>query len=129
MALEAQTVLVHSASMSDKDDETIRIYSQSAEAGIMDVLFNRGCIAFSDMSEADESGTLSLALKTGADYVISWSLVEEGLRGSLVKADKSESLNAVFVDETDLEDLYKDPSELYAALGSKLCESLVGERW
>ncbi|MDA3956429.1 hypothetical protein [Oceanispirochaeta sp.] len=128
-ALGAQTVLVHSDSLEEQGDENIRIYKQSAEAGILDVLFDRGCITFSDMSEVDESGILNLAKKTGADYIISWSIVDSGLRGNLVQTIKSESIEHVLVEETELEGRYNDPSELYSALGSRLCESLVGKRW
>jgi hypothetical protein len=115
--------------LSDSSDESLKLYSQSAEAGIMDVLFDLGCISFSVMTDTDESGVQNLAIKSGADYIISWKLVDSGLKGSLIKTQKKESLEVAAVEESELKETFKDSSALYSALGSKLCETLVKDRW
>jgi len=129
-AVFAQTVLVHRASVQNEPDENSKLYSQSAEAGIMDVLFDKGCIAFSEMSELDEPGIIRLAVRTGSDYILNWSLSGSLLRGSLTAAsgDAPQTISAE-VDRSDLKGEYKTPADLYAALGSALCTSLVGDRW
>jgi len=127
--LNAQTVLVHGEPGSAEPDENRKLFNQSAEAGIMDVLFEKGFIVFSDLSETDESGIRNLAVKTGSDYIISWNLIDSGLKGSLVALSGNRSLGTATVVENDLKDVYRTPSDLYAAMGSTLCTSLVGDIW
>lgn len=127
--INAQTVLVHTSVPSEQNSVNLKLYSQSAEAGIMDVLFSRGCIAFSDMSASNDSAVRDLALKTGSDYILKWSLIELGLKGQLLSTLKDNHSEMILVGETELDGMFTDPSELYSALGSRLCESLVGDRW
>jgi hypothetical protein len=121
----AQTVLVHSPG-TDGEDENLTLQSQSAESGIMDVLFDRGFIIFSDSSDADEEGQRSMAAKVGCEYVLSWELSEGGVTGRLINLKGASSAPSA-VGEGELDGLYSDAGELYAALGGRLCESLVGE--
>jgi len=127
--LSAQTVLVHRAMKVEDPDENYKLYNQSAEAGIMDVLFDFGCIAFSETSQTDDAGVLNLAVKTGSEYILSWDLIDTGLEGRLVDASRNELIETVSVERSSLEAKYKDPSDLYTALGRSLCRSLVGDRW
>jgi len=126
--LSAQTVLVHGAP-GPEPDENWKLFNQSAEAAIMDVLFDKGCIAFSDMSEADESGIRKMAVKTGSDYILSWNMTDTEMTGSLVALPGGKPVGTATVVKGDLKGVYKTPADLYAALGSTLCKSLVGDIW
>ena len=121
----AQTVLVHSPG-TDGNDEILTLQSQSAESGIMNVLFDRGFIIFSDASDADEVKLRSQASKVGCEYILSWTLAEGGITGQLISLNGTSSSPSA-VGESELEGLYSDTGELYVALGNRLCESLVGE--
>ncbi len=121
----AQTVLVHSPG-TDGEDEIMTLQSQSAESGIMNVLFDRGFIIFSDTSDADEQGQLTMAGRVGCEYVLSWNLTGGGLTGRMISLNGDSSSPSV-VGESELDGLYTDAGELYTALGGRLCESLVGE--
>lgn len=123
--LSAQTILVHSSGEKDLENDELRVYIQSVEAGIMDVLFNQGFIVFSDLSEMDMEEARKMAAKVGSDMLISWSLEPGGIKGTLLKLSQDKPLSLALVGENDLEGLYNDPSEMYSALGSRLCESLV----
>lgn len=127
--LSARTVLVHSPSLGENPLEELKQSTQSAEAGIMDVLFNRGCIVFSDSTDMDleEIGTLSQ--KTNSDFVLDWKLEDSGLKGRLIKISDMTIIQESRIALSEYEELYSSSDELYGVLGTRLCEMLVGELW
>ncbi|MBF9015709.1 MULTISPECIES: hypothetical protein [unclassified Oceanispirochaeta] len=127
--VSARTVLVHSPSPGENSEEEVKQSSQSAEAGIMDVLFNRGCIVFSDNTDMDLEGIKKMSVKTDSDFAIDWKLDESGLKGRLIKISDMTILEESQISVSDYENLYQNHEELYTVLGTRLCEMLVGELW
>jgi len=91
----ALTVIVNTvASEQTEPDDNTGLYEQAVETGIMNVLFDRGHIVFSQTSAAGDEHLLGIARKTGADFIISWNLEDQGLSGRLIdtKSGKAGSL-------------------------------------
>ncbi len=129
LPLSAQTILVHSPALGEETAEEVKMASQSAEAGIMDVLFNKGMIVFSDMSDQNSAGIKNISDKTDCEYIVDWKLSGSGLSGRLISSDDMSVLQESRISESDYDTRYKNREELYTILGTRLCEMLVGERW
>lgn len=127
--VSARTVLVHSPSLEENLEEEIKQSSHSAEAGIMEVLFNRGCIVFSDNTEMDLDEIISLSKKTDSDFVVDWMINDSGLKGRLIKVSDMTILEESEISSSEYSNLYRNHEELYTILGTRLCEMLVGELW
>jgi hypothetical protein len=127
--VSARTVLVHSPSLGDNPEKELQQSSQAAEAGIMDVLFNRGCIVFSDNTEMDLEDMKSMSEKTDSDFAIDWMFNESGLTGRLIQVSDMTILEESEISISEYENLYRNHEELYTMLGTRLCEMLVGELW
>ncbi len=129
LPLAAQTVLVHSPALGDEPEQEIKLAMQSAEAGVIDALFNRGIIVFSDMSDTDRSGLQRIAGKIDCEYIVDWKLSTSGLTGRLISSVDMSVLQESRISEADYENRYKNQEELYTILGTRLCEMLIGDRW
>ncbi|MDC7232719.1 MAG: hypothetical protein PQJ58_05770 [Spirochaetales bacterium] len=129
MPAAARTVLVHSPHLGEEPPQELKLSSQSAEAGIMDVLFNRGCIVFSDSTELDLKGLQMMSQKTDSDYAIDWVIEDYGLKGRLISTEDMTVLNESRISRSDFNTRYASIEELYTVLGTRLCEMLVGEQW
>lgn len=125
----ARTVLVHSPSLGENPEEMLQLSIQSAEAGIMDVLFNKGCIVFSDSTEMDMEDIKSMSEKTDSDFALDWMYNESALKGRLIKISDMTILGESEISISEYETLYRNQGELYTILGTRLCEMLVGELW
>lgn len=125
----ARTVLVHSPTLGDNPEEKLKQSSQSVEAGIMDVLFNNGCIVFSDNTEMSLEEIKDMSMKTESDFALDWKLEENGLKGRLIKISDMTIVQESQIMIREYESLYPNHEELYTILGTRLCEMLVGELW
>lgn len=127
--VSARTIFVHSPSLGDNPEEDLQQSSQSAEAGIMDVLFNNGCIVFSDNTEMNLEEIKSMSEKIGSDFVIDWMFDESSLKGRLIETSDMTILEESEISISEYDNLYRNHEELYTMLGTRLCEMLVGELW
>lgn len=125
----ARTVLVHSPTLGDSPEEELKLNSQSVEAGIMEVLFNNGCIVFSDNTEMTLEEIKVISEKTESDFALDWKLEESGLKGRLIKISDMKVVQESQVSIREYENLYPNHETLYTILGTRLCEMLVGELW
>lgn len=125
----ARTVLVHSPALGENPPEELKKSNQSAEAGIMDVLFNRGCIVFSDNTEMNLEEIKKISDKTDSDFAIDWKIEKEGLKGRLINTADMTIVKESQISVSEYENLYTGHEELYTILGTRLCEMLVGELW
>jgi len=103
-------------------------YMTDVDSGIMDYLFDRGFIIFSQSTEEPVEKLISVGKETGADIIINWSMDQSGLWGTLIDCRTGEQTPERIVPLEDFEDTYGNQHEMYAAMGVRLGEELLPDR-
>ncbi len=126
--LAGQTVIVNTvpaASAGEQEPDS----SEAVDSGIMEVLFDRGYIIFSQSTDDSRETLLSTARNTGADIVLSWKMQDEAVSGMLLDCNTGDVVRSVDLSVEDLENPVENLHRKYVALGEKLCDHLIPENW
>ena len=127
-SLAGQTVIVNTVPAVTVGGQGAE-YSEDVDSGIMDVLFDRGFIIFSQSTDDSRELLLSTARNTGADMVLTWKMEGEAVSGMLLDCKTGDVLRSVNLSVEDVDNPVENLHRTYVSLGEKLCDHLVPESW
>ena len=122
--LASQTVIVHTVPQEDPESDAA-LYGGDVDSGIMDSLFSMGYIIFSQVSHDTTADLVNMGRETGADYVITWAMEEQGIKGILLDCRSGSRIPVKTVSLAELDVPGENLHRMYMDLGEKLCEQLV----
>ncbi len=126
--LAGQTVMVNTWPLLSSENEGAA-YLNDVDSGIMDLLFEKGYIIFSQSSDDSEELLLASGRDTGADFVLSWKMEDRAVSGMLLDCRTGDIAHSGTISMDDLGNPVEDLHRMYAALGEELCEHLVPGNW
>ena len=127
--LSAQTAIVNALPHTIDAEEGSTDYTGDVDSGIMECLFDRGFIIFSQSTDDSDEVLLAMGRKTGADIVLSWSMTDTGLSASLLNCRSGEVTSSLSVSLKEFDYKYSDKHEMYLEMGVTLCEQLIPDDW